>query len=65
MSQRTMLWGASQALLVLCETHRPVSYETAWPQVSVGYDRVVMSAVFEKDVMLGGEISRVLHKPEI
>lgn len=47
------------------EIHRPVYYETAWPEVSVGDHRAVMSALYEKDVTLGGEISRVLHKPEI
>lgn len=47
------------------EIHRAVSYETAWPELSVRDHRAVMSALYEKDVTLGGEISRVLHKPEI
>lgn len=35
------------------------------PGFSVGDRGAVMSALYEQDVTLGREISRVLHKPEI
>lgn len=40
-------------------------YETARPEVSTTDDEAVMSALYEKDITLEGEISRMLDLKNI